>query len=59
MKTLEMNSGIYFSDLPFKFSLMQYIFNQDIWQTPLGPVGMKVFKFTKLRMPDNSLSTSW
>lgn len=37
IKTLENNSGIYFSDLSFKFSSVQYIFNKDIWQTPLGP----------------------
>lgn len=37
MKTLEMNSDIYFSDSPIKFSLMQYVFKEDIWQTSLGP----------------------
>jgi len=37
METLEVNSGTYFNDLPYKFSSMLCIFSQDIWQTPLGP----------------------
>lgn len=58
MKTLEIIQVFILVTWPLNFLLCSTFSIKTSGRHLWGLVGMKVFKFTKLRMPDSSLSTS-